>query len=249
MPDNNIRPWRATVITLYPEMFPANLGLSMAGRALEKGTWAIDTVNPRSFGLGKHRSVDDTPCGGGAGMVLRPDVMAAALDAAAAPTDCRPRIFLTPRGKPLTQARVRKLAEGEGVIVVCGHFEGLDERVITRRNLEEISIGDFILSGGEMAATLLLDACIRILPDVMGHAESGIEESFERPLLEYPHYTRPQEWEGEIVPQVLLSGDHKAIAKWRKTAALEATRQRRPDLWAKYVTTCVLPIDKPSKIE
>ncbi|GJE04837.1 MULTISPECIES: tRNA (guanosine(37)-N1)-methyltransferase TrmD [Methylobacterium] len=224
------RPWRATILTLYPEMFPGPLGLSLSGDALARGAWSIEPRNIRDHGIGRHRSVDDTPSGGGAGMVLRCDVLAAAIDAALDPDDARPRLLMSPRGRPLTQARVRALAEGEGVIVVCGRFEGVDERVIEGRGLEEVSIGDYILSGGEIAALTLLDACVRLLPGTMGKAASGEEESFEGGLLEYPHYTRPRDWEGRGIPQVLAGGNHGAIAAWRRERALEITRARRPDL-------------------
>jgi tRNA (guanine37-N1)-methyltransferase len=220
-------PFRASVLTLYPEMFPGPLGVSLAGRALEEGRWALDAVQIRDFATDRHRSVDDTPAGGGAGMVLRPDVLAAAIDSAA---DGRPMLALSPRGKPLTQARVRELASGEGVILLCGRFEGFDERIFDARAIEEVSIGDYILSGGEVGAMVILDACVRLLPGVMGAASSGEEESFEQGLLEYPHYTRPQTWEGRTIPEVLRSGDHAKIAAWRHERAVEDTRLRRPDL-------------------
>ena len=224
----------ATVLTLYPEMFPGPLGVSLAGRALGEGKWALDTVQIRDFAIDKHRTVDDTPAGGGAGMVLRVDVLAAAVDhALAAHPDC-PVIAMTPRGKPLTQARVRELADGPGVIVLCGRFEGFDERIFEGRAIEEVSVGDIVLSGGEPAALMLLDACIRLLPGVMGAASSGTEESFENGLLEYPHYTRPVTWEGRTIPEVLRSGDHAKIAAWRKQRAEEDTRLRRPDLWERH---------------
>lgn len=225
----------ATVLTLYPEMFPGPLGISIAGRARDEGRWAIDTVQIRDFATDKHRTVDDTPSGGGAGMVLKADVLARAIDSARenGPAGC-PVIAMTPRGKPLTQARVRELAVGPGVIVLCGRFEGFDERIFAGRDVEEVSIGDIILSGGEPAALMLLDACIRLLPGVMGAASSGEEESFEGGLLEYPHYTRPTEWEGRLVPEVLRSGDHGKIAAWRKQQAEDDTRSRRPDLWERY---------------
>ena len=217
----------ATVLTLYPEMFPGPLGISLAGRALEEGLWSLDTVHIRDFATDKHRSVDDTPAGGGAGMVLRPDVLAAAIESVA---DGRPMLALTPRGKPLTQARVRDLAAGKGVILLCGRFEGFDERIFEARPVEEVSIGDYVLSGGEIGAMAILDACVRLLPGVMGAASSGEEESFEQGLLEYPHYTRPVTWEGRTIPEVLRSGDHAKIAAWRHERALEDTRLRRPDL-------------------
>ena len=222
--------FRATILTLFPDMFPGPLGLSLAGDALSKGLWALEARNIREHGLGKHRTVDDTPAGGGAGMVLRADVLAAAIDAAAPADDPRPRLLMSPRGKPLTQARVRELAAGPGAVIVCGRFEGVDERVIEGRNLEEVSIGDYVLSGGEIAALALLDACVRLIPGVMGAADSGSEESFENGLLEYPHYTRPREWEGQSIPDILLSGDHGKIAKWRRTEAERLTDARRPDL-------------------
>lgn len=220
-------PFAATVLTLYPEMFPGPLGVSLAGRALSEGTWSLDAVQIRDFATDKHRSVDDTPAGGGAGMVLRPDVLAAAVDSVA---DGRPILALTPRGKPLTQQRVRELAAGEGVILLCGRFEGFDERIFEARAIEPISIGDYVLSGGEVGAMVILDACVRLLPGVMGAASSGEEESFESGLLEYPHYTRPVTWEGRTIPEVLRSGDHARIAAWRHERASEDTRLRRPDL-------------------
>ncbi len=223
--------FRTTVLTLYPEMFPGPLGVSLAGRALAEGRWSIDPVNIRDFATDKHRSVDDTPAGGGAGMVLRADVVAAALDSVA---DDRPIFAMTPRGFPLTQARVRALASGEGVTVLCGRFEGFDERLFEARAVEPVSIGDYVLSGGEMGALVLLDACVRLLPGVMGAASSGDEESFESGLLEYPHYTRPATWEGRTIPEVLRSGDHARIAAWRKLQAETDTRLRRPDLWERH---------------
>jgi tRNA (guanine37-N1)-methyltransferase len=222
--------WAATVLTLYPEMFPGPLGASLAGEALKRGDWRLEANNIREHGLGRHRAVDDTPAGGGPGMVMRCDVLAAAIDAAAAPGDPRPRLLMSPRGKPLTQGRVRALAGGPGVVLVCGRFEGVDERVAQGRGLEEVSIGDYVLSGGEVAAMAVLDACVRLLPGVMGKDASGAEESFEGGLLEYPHYTRPREWEGRAIPDVLLSGDHAAIARWRREEAERLTRERRPDL-------------------
>jgi tRNA (guanine37-N1)-methyltransferase len=224
----------ATVLTLYPEMFPGPLGVSLAGRARDEGKWTLDTVQIRDFAIDKHKTVDDTPAGGGAGMVLRVDVLASAIDhARAAHPDC-PVIAMTPRGKPLTQARVRELAAGPGVTVLCGRFEGFDERIFAGRAVEEVSVGDIVLSGGEPAALMLLDACIRLLPGVMGAASSGAEESFEQGLLEYPHYTRPAMWEGRTIPEVLRSGDHAKIAAWRKSMAEVDTRLRRPDLWERH---------------
>ena len=225
--------WRATVLTLFPELFPGPLGASLAGRALTAGTWALDSRNIRDHGIGAHRMVDDTPAGGGAGMVMRADVLAAAIDAAGGADDGRPRLLMSPRGAPLTQARVRTLAEGPGALIVCGRFEGVDERVIEARGLEEISVGDYVLSGGEIAAMALLDACVRLLPGVMGAVGSAAEESFEHGLLEYPHYTRPAEWEGRAIPDVLVSGHHGRIAEWRRAEAERLTRERRPDLWGK----------------
>ena len=241
--------WRATVITLFPEMFPGPLGISLAGRAHAEGAWALDTVNPRDFATDRHRSVDDTPFGGGPGMVLRPDILAAAVEAAAPDGDDRPRLLMTPRGGPLTQERVRRLAAGPGAILVCGRFEGVDERVIAACGLEEVSVSDAVLSGGEPAALLVLDACIRLLPGTMGHEASGDSESFEGNLLEYPQFTKPQEWRGQAVPEVLTSGDHKAVAAWRRAEALKVTRKRRPDLFAKYVATLGSVVDKPPKTE
>lgn len=224
------RMFRATVLTLFPDMFPGPLGLSLSGDGLARGLWSLEARDIRDHGLGKHRSVDDTPAGGGAGMVLRADVLASAIDAAAPVDDSRPRLLMSPRGKPLTQARVRDLAAGPGAIIVCGRFEGVDERVIQARDLEEVSIGDYVLSGGEIAALVLLDACVRLIPGVMGAAASGKEESFENGLLEYPHYTRPREFEGREIPEILLSGDHGRIAAWRRAEAERITKERRPDL-------------------
>ena len=227
--------FHATVLTLYPEMFPGPLGVSLAGRAMAEGKWAIDTVQIRDFAADKHRTVDDTPAGGGAGMVLRVDVLAKAIDhAREGGAAGRPVIAMTPRGKPLTQARVRELAAGPGVILLCGRFEGFDERIFEGRGVEEVSVGDIVLSGGEPAAIMLLDACIRLLPGVMGAPSSGAEESFENGLLEYPHYTRPAEWEGRTIPEVLRSGDHAKIASWRKRRSEDDTRSRRPDLWERH---------------
>jgi tRNA (guanine37-N1)-methyltransferase len=233
--------WAATILTLYPEMFPGPLGVSLAGRALTERVWSLDTVHIRDFAADKHRTVDDTPAGGGAGMVLRPDVLAAAVDHARALQPEAPVLAMSPRGAPLTQDRVRALAGGPGVTVLCGRFEGFDERIFEGRDVEPVSIGDYILSGGEVGALVLLDACIRLLPGVMGAASSGIEESFESGLLEYPHYTRPQMWEGRTIPEVLRSGDHAKIAAWRKHQAETDTRLRRPDLWERYRSARVDP--------
>ncbi len=220
--------FRATILTLYPEMFPGFLGQSLSGKALERGAWAIEPVQIRDFATDKHRSVDDTPSGGGAGMVLRADILAKAIDSVG--DDQRPRLLMSPRGKPLTQKRVRELAEGPGAVIVCGRFEGVDQRVIDARHLEEVSIGDYILSGGEPAAMILLDAIVRVLPGVMGNEQSGLHESFESGLLEHPHYTRPPVFEGREIPEVLTSGNHAKIEKWRHEQALKLTAERRPDL-------------------
>ena len=228
-------PWAATVLTLYPEMFPGSLGHSLAGRALADGIWSCTARNIRDWATDKHRTVDDTPAGGGPGMVLRADIVAAAVDGVAAKSkSATPVVALTPRGTPLTQAKVRQLAAGPGVTLLCGRFEGFDERLFEARAIEQISIGDYILSGGEVAATVLLDACVRLLPGVMGAALSGVDESFETGLLEHPHYTRPPEWEGLLIPEVLRSGDHAKIAKWRTARSEEDTRSRRPDLWQRH---------------
>ena len=229
--------WRATVLTLFPEMVPGPLGQSLAGKALAAGLWALDTWDIREAGLGRHRSVDDTPFGGGAGMVMRPDVVDAAIATVA---DARPLVFLTPRGRPFRQADARLLAAGPGVVLLCGRYEGIDQRVIEARQAEEISIGDYVLSGGELAALVVLDACVRLLPGVMGAAESATEESFTDGLLEYPHYTRPAEWQGRAVPDVLLSGNHAAIAAWRRARAEETTRARRPDLFAQGIASSAI---------
>ena len=231
--------WRATVLTLFPEMFPGPLGVSLAGKALAAGLWALEARDIRASATDHHRSVDDTPAGGGPGMVLRADVLAAAIDAAdvasEGPKDRsmnRPRLLMSPRGRPLTQSRVAELAAGPGPLIVCGRFEGIDQRVIEGRGLEEVSIGDYVLSGGEIAALALIDACVRLLPGVMGKLASGTDESFSEGLLEYPQYTRPQEFEGRPIPDILLSGDHARVAAWRRAEAEALTKARRPDLWA-----------------
>jgi tRNA (guanine37-N1)-methyltransferase len=221
--------WRASVLTIFPDMFPGPLGASLAGKALDKGLWALDVRDIRDHATDKHRSVDDTPAGGGPGMVMRADVLARAVDAVA---DDRPKLLMSPRGAPLTQARVAALAQGPGVLVLCGRFEGVDQRLIEGRGLEEISVGDYVLSGGELAAMVLLDACVRLLPGVMGKEASGQDESFSDGLLEYPQYTRPQLWEDRAIPEVLVSGDHAKIEAWRRSEAERLTRQRRPELWA-----------------
>ena len=226
--------WAATVLTLYPEMFPGPLGQSLAGKAIAEGAWSLDAVNIRDFTTDRHRSVDDTPAGGGPGMVLRVDVLATAVDAVRVREPAVPVLAMSPRGRPLTQARVRELAAGPGVTLLCGRFEGFDERLFEGRGVEPVSVGDYILSGGEPAAMVLLDACVRLLPGVMGAASSGEQESFERGLLEYPHYTRPPTWEGRTIPEVLRSGDHARIDAWRLAEAETDTRLRRPDLWERY---------------
>lgn len=232
--------WRATVLTLFPEMFPGPLGISLAGRALTSGLWALDARDIRAAATDRHRSVDDTPAGGGPGMVLRADVLAAAIDAAEISPE-RPKLLMSPRGRPLTQSRVAELAAGPGPLIVCGRFEGIDQRVIDARELEEVSIGDYVLSGGEIAAMTLIDACVRLLPGVMGKLASGTDESFSDGLLEYPQYTRPQVFEGRPVPEVLVSGDHAKIDTWRRAEAEALTRIRRPDLWAAYQDRIVPP--------
>jgi tRNA (guanine37-N1)-methyltransferase len=235
--------WRATVLTIFPEMFPGPLGLSLAGKALEKGLWALDAVDIRDHAPDRHRTVDDTPAGGGPGMVMKADVLARAIDFVSGNSDGRPRLLVSPRGTPLTQRRIVELAGGPGAVIVCGRFEGVDERVIEARQLEEVSLGDFVLSGGEIAALALIDACVRLLPGVMGKEASGTEESFADGLLEYPHYTRPQLFEGRPIPEVLTSGDHGKIAAWRRTEAERLTQARRPDLWAARPK----PPQKPAK--
>jgi tRNA (guanine37-N1)-methyltransferase len=227
-------PWHATVLTLFPEMFPGPLGVSLAGKALATGLWALEVRDIRDSATDRHRSVDDTPAGGGPGMVLRADVLADAIDAAELTAERpgkRPRLLMSPRGRPLTQSRVVELAAGPGPLIVCGRFEGIDQRVIEARGLKEVSIGDYVLSGGEIAAMALIDACVRLLPGVMGTLASGAEESFSDGLLEYPQYTRPQAFEGRPIPEILLSGDHARVAAWRQAEAQALTRTRRPDLW------------------
>jgi tRNA (guanine37-N1)-methyltransferase len=227
--------WRVSVLTIFPEMFPGPLALSLAGKALAAGLWSLDAIDIRTHATDKHRSVDDTPAGGGPGMVMRADVLARAVDAAAPTGDPRPRLLMSARGIPLTQDRVAALAKGPGAIILCGRFEGVDERVIEGRNFQEISVGDCVLSGGEIAAFALIDACVRLIPGVMGKEASAAEESFALGLLEYPHYTRPQLWEGRPIPDVLISGDHAKIAAWRRGQAEKLTRARRPDLWEAYL--------------
>jgi tRNA (guanine37-N1)-methyltransferase len=231
--------WRASVLTIFPDMFPGPLGASLAGKALTTGAWSLDIVDIRDFATDKHRSVDDTPAGGGPGMVMKADVLCRAIDAAT--PDARPRLLLSPRGVPLTQSRVETLGAGDGVVLVCGRFEGVDERVIAGRGLAEVSVGDYVLSGGEIAALALIDACVRLLPGVMGAPASRAEESFADGLLEYPHYTRPQLWEGRPIPEILTSGDHAKIAAWRRAEAEKLTKARRPDLWA------ARPAERPAK--
>lgn len=231
--------WKAEVLTLFPEMFPGPMGVSLAGQALEKGLWSLETVDIRAFARDKHRTVDDTPTGGGAGMVMRPDVVDAAISAARDKNEKDqgvklPLIYLTPKGRPLTQGRVRKLAEGPGALLLCGRYEGIDQRVLDKHQPEEISVGDFVLSGGEIAAMVLLDAAVRLLPGVIGSEASLEEESFESGLLEYPQFTRPRDWDGKEVPEVLLSGHHEKIRAWRRAEAETITRQRRPDMWQDF---------------
>ena len=227
-------PWKAKVLTLFPEMFPGPLGLSLAGQGLETGLWSLETLDIRDFADDKHRTVDDAPFGGGPGMVMRPDVVSRAIDDARAEAADLPLIYLTPRGRPLTQGRVRQLAEGPGVILLSGRYEGLDERVLDSHEPEEISIGDFVLSGGEAAALVIIDASVRLLPGVVGEPESLVDESFEKGLLEYPQYTRPQVWNERAVPEILISGDHKKVKAWRQEQSETITRERRPDLWSRY---------------
>jgi tRNA (guanine37-N1)-methyltransferase len=228
-------PWTARVLTIFPEIFPGPLAVSLAGHGLAAGTWRLETVDIREFARDKHASVDDTPFGGGPGMVMRPDVVDAAIAAALGRAPFLPLVYLTPRGRPFDQQRARALAAGPGLVVLCGRYEGIDERVLEARGSEEISLGDFVLSGGEPAAIAIIDACVRLLPGVVGDARSLVEESFERHLLEYPQYTRPREWQGREVPEVLLSGHHARIAAWRLAEAERITRERRPDMWARYV--------------
>ncbi|HEY2135137.1 MAG TPA: tRNA (guanosine(37)-N1)-methyltransferase TrmD [Xanthobacteraceae bacterium] len=225
--------WHASVLTIFPDMFPGPLGASLAGKARQKGIWALDPVDLRAYAVDRHRTVDDTPAGGGPGMVMKPDIIARAIDAVAA--DARPRLLMSPRGVPLTQGRAAALAQGPGVVLLCGRFEGVDERVIAGRGLEEVSIGDYVLSGGELAAMVLIDACVRLLPGVMGAEGSLAEESFADGLLEYPQYTKPQVWEDRAIPDVLVSGDHAKVAAWRREAAERLTRDRRADLWGAHM--------------
>ncbi len=232
--------WTATVLTLYPEMFPGVLGQSLTGKALDEGIWSLKTINIRDYATGKHRNVDDTPSGGGAGMVLRADVVSKAVDAA--PQNA-PLLYVSPRGKPFTQAMARKLAQGPGVTVLCGRFEGVDERVLQARNIQEVSIGDYVLTGGELPAQVLIDACIRLIPRVLGNTESALEESFSNGLLEHPQYTRPTDWEGHLIPEVLLSGHHGRIAAWRQAQSEALTKDRRPDLWRAYLDQKSDPLD------
>jgi tRNA (guanine37-N1)-methyltransferase len=227
--------WRASVLTIFPEMFPGSLGMSLAGKALAAGLWSLDAVDIRSHAGDRHRTVDDTPAGGGPGMVMKADVLARTVDAVSAAGDARPRLAMSPRGLPLTQAKVAALAQGPGAVILCGRFEGIDQRLIEARGFEEVSVGDYVLSGGETAAFVLIDACVRLLPGVMGKEASGTEESFAEGLLEYPHYTRPATFEGLPIPEVLTSGDHAKVAAWRRAEAERLTRERRPDLWAAYL--------------
>jgi tRNA (guanine37-N1)-methyltransferase len=224
--------WRSTVLTIFPEMFPGPLGASLAGKALASGLWSLDAIDIRAHATDKHRTVDDTPAGGGPGMVMKADVLARAIDATA--NDSRPRLLMSPRGKPLAQARIAALAKGDGVTILCGRFEGVDERLIAARNLEEVSIGDYVLSGGELGAMVLIDACVRLLPGVMGKEASGTEESFADGLLEYPQYTRPAVFEGASIPEILTGGDHAKVKAWRQAEAEKLTQSRRPDLWEAY---------------
>jgi tRNA (guanine37-N1)-methyltransferase len=240
--------WRATVLTIFPDLFPGPLGASLAGKASANGLWSLETLDIRDFTTDRHRSVDDTPAGGGPGMIMRADVLGRAIDSIA--DGDRPRLLMSARGRPLNQAGVRRLVQGPGVIIVCGRFEGVDERVITRRGLIEVSIGDYVLAGGELAAMVLIDACVRLIPGVMGKACSGADESFSDGLIEYPQFTRPQLWEGLPIPDVLTSGDHGKVFSWRRAEAERLTRERRPDLWAAYQAArlspaCALPHPSP----
>ncbi len=228
--------WHATILSLFPEMFPGSLGLSLAGRAMSRGIWSLAAHDLRAHGLGRHRSVDDTPFGGGAGMVMRADVVDAALAAHVRADDPRPVLYPTPRGRCLVQDDIRRYAAGPGVVLLCGRYEGIDERVLDARGIEQVSIGDYVLSGGEPAALVLLDAVVRLLPGVMGGDGSGVEESFSAGLLEYPHYTKPAQWQGLAVPDILLSGNHAAIAAWRRAASERDTQLRRPDLWERHLS-------------
>jgi tRNA (guanine37-N1)-methyltransferase len=238
--------WRASVLTIFPEMFPGPLGLSLAGKALASGLWSLDAQDIRAHATDKHGTVDDTPAGGGPGMVMRADVVARALAAASPPDDTRPRLYMTPRGMPLTQARVATLSRGPGAVILCGRFEGVDERIIEARNFSEVSIGDYVLSGGEIAALALLDACVRLIPGVMGKEASGAEESFSAGLLEYPQYTRPAVFEGQPIPDILTGGDHAKVKAWRQAEAERLTQERRPDLWKIHENRPKLPA-KPRK--
>ena len=229
-------PWTAKVLTIFPDMLPGPLGHSLVGQALDEGIWALEAVNIRDFATDRHKSVDDVPFGGGAGMVMRPNVVAAALDQVAAEAPGLPRLYLTPRGRSLTQERIEHLAKGPGVVVLCGRFEGVDQRVVEARDLEEVSLGDFVMSGGELAAMALIDACVRLLPGVIGASASLAEESFNEDLLEYPQFTRPQIWEGRPVPDILLSGHHARIREWRRSQSEAVTKSRRPDLWSRYLS-------------
>jgi tRNA (guanine37-N1)-methyltransferase len=241
--------WHVTILTIFPDMFPGPLGASLAGKALAAGLWSLDAVDIRAHATDKHRSVDDTPAGGGPGMVMRADVLARAVDAVSAARDARARLLMSPRGLPLTQARVAALAKGAGAVILCGRFEGIDQRLIDGRNFEEVSVGDYVLSGGEIAAMALIDACVRLLPGVMGKEASGAEESFAQGLLEYPQFTRPQLWEGRSIPDVLTSGDHAKVAAWRRAEAERLTQERRPDLWAAHLAHAGPPENagKPAK--
>ncbi len=229
-------PWTASVLTIFPEMFPGPLETSLVGQALKAERWALETTNIRDFATDRHKSVDDLPFGGGAGMVMRPNVVASAIDSVISVRSDRPQLFLTPRGLPLTQKRIESLANGPGVVVLCGRFEGVDQRVVEARNLEEVSLGDFVMSGGELAAMALIDACVRLLPGVIGAEASLAEESFNEDLLEYPQFTRPNMWEGRAVPDILLSGHHARIREWRKSQSEAVTKSRRPDLWSRYLS-------------